>query len=138
MTTCWTTPRKELIARGVALARKGYNIMSIADNMTIRYFSGRNHKSAKKHLAGAIARQFWIDHCGRTERQEEIADMAGALRAEGWSPLFDNNNNNERCFWIHTNTRLSVNCNGGYFHNYATATRAAYESPLRAILKEGD
>jgi len=140
----WTHPRTELIEIGVNLARRGYDIAGIAEHITLRHFTGRNYKSAERHLAGAIAHRFYVRHAGRTERQEEIANMAAQLYAEGWQPLFDeghdNGNANERCFWLHKSTHLSVNSNGGFFHGYAAATRAAYESHVRALLadKEGE
>jgi len=130
----WTHPRAELIQTGVELARRGYNIMSIAEHMVTRHFNGRNAKSAERHLAAAIARQFYLQHAGRTERQEEIANMADLLRREGWKPLFDDDD--ERCFWFHKPTSMSVNCNGGFFYNYAAATRAAFDSVVRALLQE--
>jgi hypothetical protein len=133
-TSKWTHPRHELIAIGVRLARQGYHITSIAEHLVLRHFTGRDRKRAEKHLAGAIARQFWMKHAGRTERQEEIADMAATLHAEGWKPIFDGDD--ERCFWLHKPTGLSVNCNGDFFYNYAAATRATYESATRAILRE--
>lgn len=133
-TSAWNHPRQDLIRIGVALALKGYDIMSVADHMTIRHFEGQNLSEAKKNLAGAIARQFYMQHGGRTERQQEISAMATQLYAEGWKPTFDRDN--ERCFWYHVNTGLSVNSNGGFFYNYAAATRAAFESATRAILRE--
>jgi len=132
--TAWNHPRAALVEIGVNLARKGYNIASVAEHLVLRHFTGRDYRSAEKRLAGAIAHEFWMRHAGRTERQQEIADMADALRAEGWKVLFDVDD--ERCFWLHQSTRLSVNCNGGFFYNYAAATRSAYESALRALLKE--
>jgi hypothetical protein len=134
MTTAWNHPRSELIEIGVNLARKGYNITDVAEHLVLRHFTGRSYRDAEKRLAGAIAREFWMRHAGRTERQQEIADMADALRAEGWKPLFDTDA--DRCFWLHQSTGMTVNCNGGFFYNYAAATRAAFESALRALLKE--
>jgi hypothetical protein len=134
MTTPWNHPRSELIEIGANLARKGYDITSVARHMVLRHFTGRDYKRAERHLAAAIAHRFYLVYAGRTERQQQIADMADALRAEGWKPLFDDGD--ERCFWRHVSTGLSVNCNGGFFYNYAAATRAAYESPTRALLQE--
>lgn len=134
--TAWNRPRQELIEIGANLAHKGYNIASIAQHLTLRHFTGRDYKRAERCLAAAIAHRFYLVHAGRTEQQQQIADMADALRAEGWKPIFDTNN--DRCFWQHQSTGMAVNCNGGFFHNYAAATIAAYEGALRAILNEGN
>ena len=135
MTKKWTRSRSELIDIGAHLAHRGYSIRSVAAEMVRKHFLGRDDKSAERRLARAISERFWTRYYGRTEQQQTIADMANALYAEGWKPLFADDC--EQCFWIHEATHNMVNCNGGYFRTYAAGTRAAYESATRALLLGG-
>lgn len=135
-TTKWNRPRSQLITTGVQLARQGYNILSIAENLVRCHFRGRRYKDAERRLAGAIAKQFWMLHAGRTAAQQQIVDMATQLRAEGWKPLYaDERDLNGKTLWLHY-TGITVNANGGHFHSYAAATRATYHSALRTMLQQ--
>lgn len=133
MAATWTRPRNELIDVGVDLVRRGYEPRHVAETMVQMHFRGANPRAARRRLAAAIADRFYRVYAGRTERQAAVDGMAAALRAEGWRPLFDEDG--ERCFWQHAPTGAGVNSNGGFFYCFEAATRAAYGSAVRALLR---
>jgi len=127
----WTRPRQELIHIGANLCYRGWGLSGIARGMVERHFSGSGTRQAERRLRRDIAAAFWTIYGGQTQKQRELSDMALVLRREGWQPLFDDRG--QGCFWRHE-SGCTVNCNGGFFHSYQAATKAAYESQTRAML----
>ena len=131
----WGRSRAELIEIGVDLARRGYSARAVAGAMVMQHFEGTDHRGASRRLERAIITRFWQRYAGRTARQQSVDEMASALYEERWKPLFAEDD--ERCFWVHEPSGMSVNCNGGFFYCYAAATKRAYESATRATLLAG-
>lgn len=131
--TTWTTPRAELIEIGVNLAKRGdYPVESIARNMVDLHFAGKNPKAIKELTRDIRAAWYAANGC-QTEQQEQMSAMARQLRAEGWKHILDDEG---RCMWIHLNSGITVNRNGGLFASFDEATQYTFNSATRQVFLE--
>ena len=101
--------------------------------MTRSHYLGVSPSRAQVLLERDVAEVFFTQHLGRTEAQQEIAEMAKALRLEGWAfvPAIGRKRGG---FWRHRETGVDVNQSGGSFSSYAEATRRTYKSATREWL----
>jgi hypothetical protein len=130
----WSIPRDDVINAVIAGYRRGWSdsLDEAIDNMIRWHYRGKSARHARVHLTRDVLEQYYLRFAGRTIAQQEIADMANTLIAEGWR-LVDNETG---YLWVHEPTHKIPSRNGGTFQTYADATRFVFYSQTRLRVRE--
>ncbi len=141
----WAIPRNKAIDITIDVKRTwrwgDIAIADVAEHVTQEHYRGKSWRHAARLLARDARERFWTQYAGRTVEQEraatEIAEMTNALVTEGWK-LLDLHDSEfvTGYMWRHVATGISINRGGGLFVTFDEATRAAFNSVTRELIKQ--
>jgi len=136
MTRNWARPRNRVIETTLIALRRGYylTVAEAAESVTRFDYQGKSPAIARALLQRDLAREYYAQYGGQSERTEEIAAMAAQLRAEGWRYIIGHRRDETGGLWRHDESGVTVNQNGGSFATFTEATVETYQSQTRQLI----